>query len=81
METAQSHSMYIPLLFLLQLLTVFPVVPVSQVFQLIKAHLEPTGSDKAAEERGMYFGKLFALLSLIKSGRVTDKVGSILLMY
>ncbi len=51
-----------------------PAIPVSQVLQLIRSHLEPTGGDKAAEERGLYFGKLFALLALIKSGRVSDKV-------
>lgn len=58
----------------MQLLSLFPNVAAAQVFELIKDHLEPTGSDKAAEERGMYFGKLFALLALMKSGRVTNEV-------
>ncbi len=40
----------------------------TNVLELVHAHLEPRGGTKAAEERGMCFGKGFALLSLVCSG-------------
>lgn len=58
----------------LKLLAIFPVVPLSQLFDLIHTHLEPTASDKSAEERGAYFGKVFALLALVKSGCLQENV-------
>ncbi len=58
------------------MLCVFETVPVAKVLKLVASHLEPTGSDKAAEERGMYFGKLFALLALIRSEKLKEEVCS-----
>ena len=59
------------------MLAVFVEIPLSQVFELIHAHLETTGAAKALEERGAYFGQIFALLALIQSGRLNEKVNSI----
>ena len=52
----------------------FPEVTVTQVLELIHAHLEPKGGTKAAEERGMCFGKGFTLLSLVCSGTLSAVV-------
>ena len=61
-----------------KVLAVFPVVPLSQLFDLMHTHLEPTASDKSAEERGVYFGRVFALLALVRSGCLREKVSCLL---
>ena len=64
---------------LVQLLSLFPSLSLGAVLELVADSLEPTGGDvKATEARGMYFGQVFALLAIIKSGRLVDKVHSIL---
>ena len=52
----------------------FPELSASTVLQLIHTHLEPSGSAKATEERGACFGKGFALLALVSSGKLATKV-------
>lgn len=57
-----------------QLLIQFPQVTLSEMFRLIHMHLESTGGIKGHEERGIYFGRVFALLSLLRSGRLKTTV-------
>ena len=57
-----------------QVLVQFPQVQLSNVYQLIHAHLESTGGFKGHEERGIYFGRVFALLALLRSGRLETNV-------
>lgn len=57
-----------------QVLVQFPQVQLSEVYQLIHAHLESTGGIKGHEERGIYFGRVFALLALLRSGRLKTSV-------
>ena len=57
-----------------QLLIQFPQVQLSEVYQLIHTHLESMGGIKGHEERGIYFGRVFALLALLRSGRLTTDV-------
>ncbi len=58
----------------MQLLVQFPRVQLSKVHQLIRAHLESKGGFKGHEERGIYFGRMFALLALLRSGRLETNV-------
>lgn len=46
----------------------------ANVLQLIQTHLEPGGGTKSAEERGLCFGKGFALLALVCSGCLSTVV-------
>lgn len=48
----------------------------SEVYQLIHAYLETTGGFKGHEERGIYFGRVFALLALLRSERLETNVSS-----
>ena len=57
-----------------QVLVQFPQVLLSNVYQLIHAHLESTGGFKGHEERGIYFGRVFVLLALLRSGRLETNV-------
>lgn len=60
--------------FCLQLLVQFRQVQLSEMFELIHTHLESSGGIKGLEERGIYFGRVFALLSLLRSGRLETTV-------
>lgn len=57
-----------------QVLVQFPMVPLSDVFELIDAHLVNTHGLKGQEERGAFFGRVFASLALLQSGRLTETV-------
>jgi hypothetical protein len=43
------------------------------VFKLIHSKLECIGNAKASEERGSYFGRIFALLALVQSGLLSSQ--------
>lgn len=62
----------------IQLLVQFPQVQLSEMFELIHTHLESTGGIKGQEERGIYFGRVFALLALLQSGRLNTTVSDVI---
>ena len=79
--TAHSHSYMQQSLVLLiayyqqlQLLVEFPDVSLSRVFELINTHLVNTHGLKGQEERGAYFGRVFASLAVMQSGRLVETV-------
>ena len=61
-----------------QVLALFPQVQLSVIYQLIHAHLESTAGFKGYEERGLYFGRVFSQLALLRSGRLETNVSALL---
>ncbi|XP_065891483.1 uncharacterized protein [Dysidea avara] len=55
---------------LTEVLSLFDCVSVNEVLQLVDKHLMITGSARAQEERGAYFGQVCALLTIVRSGRI-----------
>ncbi len=63
------------------MLVQFPEVTVDVVMKLVQSHLELGRGGKPSEEREACVGKVFALLALVRSGRVNSLVRHFLLQH
>jgi len=60
---------------LTEVLHTFHYVPVSTVLDLMQNNLVVSGSAKSQEEKDVYFGWIFGLMAIIRSGRLQNSVG------
>ncbi|KXS11653.1 hypothetical protein M427DRAFT_72754 [Gonapodya prolifera JEL478] len=56
---------------LTELLVVIPFVPITYVLETLLRHTDVTGSMSGQEEREMYFGRVFGVMSVVSSGRLS----------
>ncbi|KAJ3340124.1 hypothetical protein HDU93_007349 [Gonapodya sp. JEL0774] len=60
---------------LTELLSLLSFIPITHVLDSLTKHTDVTGSMNGQEEREMYFGRVFGVMSLVSSGRLAHVKG------